>query len=154
MSNQPHTINRPEQVVMAVRLIWLNIAISILDISVNWNDMIALSSQKVTSDVLLNIPNLIPTIALITVSLSVAISAWMAIKISAGRNWARILYTILTVVGILLGAPDLAEYLQFSRLIVIFYAVNTLISILVIALLFTRPARTWYSAVKASKSKD
>ena len=78
------------------------------------------------------------------------ISYWLYSAIAKGRNWARILYLVLTVFGalyipfmiyaIMIGTQPMLEGIGGL--------INNAIGFYVFYLLVTRPAREWFAAMK------
>src|SRR5215510_12692932 len=69
--------HKPSQVVLAVRLLWGMLALGVVNSAVQWPKLVETTP-----------PEMIIAIQLVTFG----IIAWLTIKISSGRNWARITY--------------------------------------------------------------
>jgi hypothetical protein len=79
--------------------------------------------------------------------LSTAIYVLFIVKIAAGRNWARIVYLVLTLLGFLfipVSWSVLVEVMKSSVLYTVVYFLNTAISVYALYLLFTKPANAWF----------
>ena len=131
-SEQP--IERPSSVTLAVRLLWLSLVIGIGGLFVA--------------------PRQVPGVAGIVVVAVIGlivfgIYAWLIAKIGAGRNWARITYTVLTVIGYLVVVftwnQQLASF-KASPISAVISGVNAAINLYVLYLLYTKTSKPWFSS--------
>lgn len=121
---------RPPAVDTAVKLIWANVALSLVTTLVTFVMLDSIVDQgledaglsgSVDSD---TVRAGAVTGAIIGIIISVAIAALLAHFISKGANWARIVYTVLAVLGILLsllglgGQPVLLLLLSVISLLI------------------------------------
>lgn len=83
-------------------------------------------------------------------SLPFLINFWLAFKINSGRNWAREIFTILTVLS-LLGIFDLLANISDYPLEATLNLISLALSLIAIFFLFQRPARAWLKATGVSK---
>jgi hypothetical protein len=127
---------RPRQVVFAVRLAAVNYVLGLLSILVSWEYFSKLQS---------------PGAILANQLFSVALLIWIYYKIYHGRNWARIVLLVFSVLGALLilssavmsllaAAPFIAK-----AQMVIGIAVN----LIILWLLFISPGRHWFRRIAA-----
>ena len=106
---------RPAAIDMAVKLIWANVAISLITTVITFFllDSIvdqALDDAGVASTVDTDAVRTGAVVgAVIGIIISVAIAALLAHFIGKGANWARIVYTVLAVLGILLSVFGLGS---------------------------------------------
>lgn len=120
------TAVRPHQVSAAVVLLCLSLALG-----------------QVTSALLRqNLPHTLP--ALFVAVFTVVTLAWLAYKIWAGRNWARMTFSVLTILGLALYAPILMKFFQISRIAGSINLLQGLLQLVAIYLLFTQPGRSWF----------
>jgi hypothetical protein len=125
-------ITRPSQVVLAIKLASVGVILGLIAWTMSWDYYRTLGG---TASIVVNeIFTLIITI-------------WIYYKIYAGRNWARILYLVLSLAGILLliangtlralmaNAPPIARISTIT---------NTGITIAIIWLIFSSPGSAWF----------
>lgn len=96
----------PESVRTAVKLIWANIALGVLSALVTFVllDNIVDTALEGTSGLDRDAAQLsVIGGTIVGLVVSVGLAALFAYFISKGANWARIIYTVLTVLGILLS---------------------------------------------------
>jgi hypothetical protein len=82
--------------------------------------------------------------------LTAAVFALLAAKINSGRNWARWTYVFIYVIGAL-GLVFVLKPALLQALPAIIQAnmvVQTALQTAALVLIFTRPARQWFKAVK------
>ena len=121
---------RPESITMAVKLIWANVALSLI------TTVITLIMLDSIVDKALEDANISATLdadsvragaitgAVVGMVISVAVAALLAHFIGKGANWARIVYTVLAVLGILFslfgfgGTPALLLLLSLISLLI------------------------------------
>ena len=118
---------RPRQVVWAVRLLWATLILWVLQMGF---DFVRAPPVAIAGVVL-------PT------SFMVAFAGYVNICIYRGRNWARILTLLLTILStalVLFGPSDPTD----STLERVFTAVNTTSDVVCMYLLFTSPGSTWF----------
>ena len=126
----PEPVNRPAEVTRAVQLIWISIGLGIVGLFMSPKDM----------------PFGWLGISLVAL-LTVAIWAWIITKIARGRNWARITYLVLIVLGYASMAftwQVQVATLKASPLSAILTIVEAVIAIYAIYLLFCGPANAWF----------
>jgi hypothetical protein len=115
---------RPRRIVQATTLLWISLVLGLASV---WFE-----SQTDP----LPFPAMLALLALVlTLSVVINVSVWR------GRNWARILYAVLTVMAIGLFPFDLTTRSSVSiALDVVAYAIDAVI----VFLLFTKPGSLWF----------
>jgi len=133
VTEQP--MERPVQVMWAVRCLWASVIIGIA------RDIVRLGLDFAqTSDV----PVARTIGGIIGTALSVLIAMWFIGKISAGRNWARILMLVITLLG-LAFMPVLWPYLTaIPPYHMVVSVIQELFTLTVLILVFTGPGRFWF----------
>ena len=123
---------RPPQILLAIRLAAIGYVLGLVSIVLSWDYYSTLQS----------------TAALVGNQLfTAAIMFWIYYKIYVGRNWARIVLLVFSVIGtammfssmvmnVLLAAPMIAKVQM---------AIGLLINVTVLWLLFVSPGRHWFS---------
>lgn len=67
-------------------------------------------------------------------------------KAYRGRNWARLVLTVLTVCGALLYIEHVLALFAVSPVVAIIQASLTIVELVAVAFLFTGPSNAWYRA--------
>jgi hypothetical protein len=126
---------KPQPVDTAVNLVWASLAAGLLKTMIDYSHLTSLTSAAFTNFVLV---------------FTFALVGFLIFKISAGKNWARITFLVLFIVGVL---PFLFIVLdEFSRSSTVGALSVTQISLQVYALflLFTQPGSIWFSPSQSS----
>ena len=120
---------KPPSVVLAVRLLWGSLAFAALRL-------------------LLELPNLAAAPTLTAVAggyvVGLMIYAFLILKISAGRNWARIAFLVLMVGDLLLSAPGMVAGFGRAPLFTSIAFAGVVLQLWGLALLFMNPGRSWF----------
>jgi hypothetical protein len=85
---------RPVAIRRALFLMWASLALEPVSIAIDWSDLLTQSSIYGLA---------------ITAVVLFAVNAWLIVKIGAARNWARITYLVICVLGygfVMLGIKD------------------------------------------------
>jgi hypothetical protein len=113
-------MEKPQNVILAVNLLWLSIAIAAIS-SIVHQDYIGIFAES--------------------------LEAFFAFKISSARNWARIAFSLITVSTLpfifLHLLSDLPHRNAIAGAIGIF---QFALQVIVVFLLFTKPANVWFRA--------
>lgn len=73
--------------------------------------------------------------------------AWVISKIARGRNWARVLFLVIGILGTvinLLATPMVLSFYKAQPLSGVIALINFVLEIYTIYLLLTAPARAWF----------
>ena len=149
MTEQELNLEKPKNVVLAVQFLWVALAINLINTALNWNIINAAASAQFPP----NFPLSFTAFALIIHVITIAIVVWLYLKISSGRNWARILFTILTIIGVPLSIPNLLMYFDISKFMFFLQLISLLLNIAALCLLFTQPASVWYKNLKTLRKQ-
>lgn len=122
---------RPQQIVLAMRLVIGSYVIGLLSMVIDWDYYVSLQPLSKTV-----IRQLITT----------ALLAWLYWKVYLGRNWARIVLLVSAVLGLLMifsgpGVRLMAAAPITARILMWF---STGITLVVLWLLFLSPGREWF----------
>jgi hypothetical protein len=135
--------SRPLQVRAAVYLIYASLAVTILHALINPAAVGQGETEFVVSPFLY-----------LACAIAILFPIFLTIYISAGRNWARQLYSV----GVFLNffyAADLLQNFDDYPLITILGTIPLLLQIAAIILLFQGPSNTWFKSDKAAaKTED
>jgi hypothetical protein len=96
-------------------------------------------------------------VGLVTITVvGILMALWMTSKLRAGRNWMRLLYTILFAFGILsmilLPAYTQQTFALYAShpLLGVLSVVNWILNVYIVVLINSKSARDWFAAMKAS----
>jgi hypothetical protein len=120
---------RPRQVLVAVALLWLSLVLGIPEA--------VLSNQPIDGGGL--------GVVLVVITLLLfGLIGFLNIKVYQGRNWARIAMLVLTVLSVvmMLFLPD--EVRAEGPLLQGFYLFDTLIEVVAMYLVFSKPGSLWF----------
>ncbi|OOG35992.1 hypothetical protein B0E51_18965 [Rhodanobacter sp. C05] len=73
-----------------------------------------------------------------------AVSAFFVYKISRGRNWARITYLILMLLGMFKTVPSLVSTIEHAPFSGTLSAADVVAQLVAVALLFTGASNGWF----------
>lgn len=127
---------KPQAVKTAVKALWAAVAVGLVKIPLDFAHLSAMAAMA-------------PVAGLIIGGLTVyALIAFVIAKISAGRNWARIVWLILFAIGMPLGLPMMfAEFTRAPGM----GALSLLqmgMQVYGLFLLFTQPGSVWFRKYK------
>jgi len=77
------------------------------------------------------------------------LTAWLVVKISAGRNWARITFLVLFLVGAVPYALNLVAMFDRSVLTGAVSAIQFALQLCALYLIFTGPGAGWFRRICA-----
>ncbi|HEY4211829.1 MAG TPA: hypothetical protein VGM84_10140 [Steroidobacteraceae bacterium] len=124
---------RPREIVWAIQLAVAGYLLGLVAIIARWDYYSRLASPS-------------PAITIVSQVLSLAVFVWFYAKIYAGRNWARITWLVLSLLGILIGFNqtfrsliNAAPFLVKANLVV-----GIVINLATAWLLFFSPGRLWF----------
>ena len=121
-------IEKPSQVRNAVRLLLASLAVGIL------RTAIGVPSGAGS----------IVTFVVLVATITIAIVGFLVIKISGGRNWARIAYVVLFLLGLPYSIIVLAQEFAANALVGLVSVIQILLQSIAIVLLFRRASNAWF----------
>ena len=129
---------RPQAVKTAVNLFWASLALALVEVLLDFAHISA-GVAKAKAPVAFIIMVLV---------VGFAFGAFLIAKISAGRNWARIVWLILIALGMLDTLPEI--YAEFTRAPIIGALSLLQVGMLVygLFLVFTQPGSVWFRKYK------
>ncbi len=132
VQREPTPKQRPREIVLAIQLMVTQFVVGTVVMILRWDFYASLQPAA-------------PTIAGQVIGLAFGI--WIWTKIYQGRNWARILLLVSTVVGLLAQAtmPAMHKAMLAAPLLVQFAMMSgAAISLIDLWLLFSSPGREWF----------
>ncbi|CAE6822143.1 hypothetical protein R70006_06252 [Paraburkholderia domus] len=124
---------KPKSVPMAVNLFWTSLVVGIFKTLLDFPHFRATAPATYTTVVLVG------SLALLTV---------LFLKVSAGRNWARITVLVFFALGALPGLPLLFEEFSRSPVVGVLSMAQCCLQAYGLFLLFTKPGSNWFHGVK------
>lgn len=132
-------VPKPLSVRVAVGLLWLSVALSVVELPAQWHEVSAalplLPASAVSS---------LADIAGVAALVFLAFNIWLYLRISQGRNWARLTYMISAALSIAFALSQLAEQPDLGSLSFWLTALDQCLALVTIALLSTRASRDWF----------
>ena len=122
-------MQKPQSVSTAVNLLWMSLAIHLVSTLMKYFN----TGGVLASDAL---PNSIAVFGF-------AMSAFLIFKISAGKNWTRVVYFVVFVTDVIPLSFILADFSQ-SLLINILFMTEVGLQAYAMFMLFTQPATSWF----------
>ncbi len=77
--------------------------------------------------------------------IGIAVSMWIGRKLLLGRNWMRVTFLILFVLGLAFTPFRMARLFHGSNELLIIYVVQSVIQAFAILLMFIKPGSSWFS---------
>jgi hypothetical protein len=126
------TAQKPQHVGTAVNLLWASLAVGLVKMLMDFLNLSAAAPAAFTNFVL------IFTFALI---------GFLIFKISAGKNWARITFLVLFIIGVLPTLPIVLGEFSRSPVVGALSVAQIGLQLYALLLLFTPPGRSWFRKV-------
>jgi hypothetical protein len=121
---------KPRSVTLAVTLLWVSFAIGIVRMPLD-----PAANLKA-------IPH--PAIVWPLVALILAFFCLIILKISSGKNWARITFLVVFLLTLVLGLPSLAAELARAPVLAAVSIASGVMQAYAAFLLFTSPGKSWF----------
>jgi hypothetical protein len=125
----PPPMERPRVVVIAVALLWTEVALGLLESLLDWENLTANDSAR---------------FGLIVDVLFVGLSVLINIMVWRGRNWARIVGLVLTILGVVGFAPVVGAEFARAPFVTLLVMVELLLDVIALYLVFV-PGRQWFA---------
>ncbi len=120
---------RPKQVTWAVRLFWIELAVSVLDAGLAWYVETG------------NLERLINVVASLV---SFPLEALVIYKIGRRRNWARYVALASVIVSTLLWSGAVRQGVSAEPVTIIMGAIELMLDGVALYLLFANPGKQWF----------
>lgn len=129
-------ISRPKKVGTAVKLLYITLGIGVLR-----------SIMEASMQAQMASPAFVMFITFFVLGIM-----WLFIyMIGKGRNWARITFLVLFIVGIPLFVPPLLQSLAVNPISGLLGIGQTVIQVIALVFLFQKPSSDWFREVKSNK---
>ncbi|WP_456314154.1 hypothetical protein [Pseudomonas shirazensis] len=81
--------------------------------------------------------------------ITIIIIAFFGFEIGKGKNWARITFLVLFIIGTLMSYPLLINEFKMSLIIWIISIIQILIQLYILIILFTGESKEWFSKIES-----
>jgi len=125
----PPPMERPRVVIIAVALLWTEVALGLLESLLDWKNLMASESAR---------------FGLIVDVLFVGLSVLINIMIWRGRNWARIVALVLTMLAVVGFAPVVGVEFARAPIVTLLGMSEMLLDVIALYLVFV-PGRQWFA---------
>jgi len=133
------SIEKPLEVIRAVRLLYISLAIGFVSSLV----MLAFEVSKVSK-----------LLVLFFLLLFFGLSGFFVFKISKGKNSARILFLVLFLLGVPFAIPNYINELRNNFLLGILSILIAVLQSAALYLLFKRSSNSWFKALKQERETE
>ena len=125
----PTSPQMPREAKLATNLLWISLGVGLINFAFQFD---YLKSQASVGFI-------------VTVSgITFAIIALLVHFISAGRNWARITFLVMFLLGLIPAVPQLAAIFERSLLSGLTSLGQWLLQIIALYLVFSKPGASWF----------
>ncbi|MEZ5646690.1 MAG: hypothetical protein R3E99_16305 [Burkholderiaceae bacterium] len=126
---ETENIEKPSQINTAVNLLWASLAIGFVKSIMDMQHLGSQASPAFTNFILISV---------------IAVVALLIVFTSKGKNWARITFLVLFILGSLPSIPlVLAEFTR-SPVLGAFSLVQIVLQVVALYMVFTRPGAAWF----------
>jgi hypothetical protein len=126
--------NRPQAVTQAVNLLWASLAVGVFNFLLHFSAFRAIN------------PGVGSLLGILGILLHLVI---FILKISEGRNWARIIYLLVLLLGMLSFLPALLYEFSRSPIVATLSSMQVYLQAHAMYLVFTRPGSLWFRKERA-----
>lgn len=124
-----NALTKPSQVTLALQLLWGSVGLGVFEFLFRWP----------------NIDNAAPLSFVLVVAIATtALVSWLIVMIGRGRNWARIVYLVVFLLGVPLIAFGLTEELTRRPVIGLINLAQMALQAVALVLLFRPPGSSWF----------
>lgn len=120
---------KPPSVVLGVNLLWGALALGVLRLLLESGTLFATPKLMMIAG---------------SFALALALYAFLIVKISAGRNWARITFLVLALTDLVLSGPGMVSALGRAPLGAIVALAGSGLQLGGLAVLFIGPGKSWF----------
>ena len=117
-------IKKPDRIIAAVNLLWASLVIGFAKSIMNMQHLSAQTSPAFTNFILV---------------FTIAVIALLIVFISKGKNWARITFSVLFILGSLPSIPLVLGEFTRSSVLGAFSIIQIAIQVLALYFIFTKP---------------
>lgn len=126
---EERNIEKPSQVGTAVNLLWASLAIGFGKSIMDMQHLGSQASPAFTNIILVSV---------------IAVMALLIIFISKGKNWARITFLVLFILGSLPSIPLVIDETTRSSVLGAFSLIQIVLQVIALFIVFTKPGKEWF----------
>lgn len=142
MIQNENNIARPNKVSIAVKLLWITIVVGIIRSIIELpNTLEVLIEQGFYFGLAIGF-------VIFTAFISLAIISFFIYMIGKGKNWARIIFLVLFIIGIPFSILPLVQSLMANPISGIIAIGQTILQIVALVLLFQKSSSDWFKLMK------
>ncbi|MCG7500603.1 hypothetical protein MHM83_01840 [Tenacibaculum sp. Mcav3-52] len=134
MEQNKSSIDLPKSITDSAKLIYVSALFGII------NPIIVELTTK--------IKNFSNPINLAIILISTGVLVLFAYNINKGKNWARIIFTVLCGLGLLMSPFVISDSFKLNPIIGVLSLAQAILQILAVVLMFKRDSRKWYRMKK------
>jgi hypothetical protein len=123
------TSGKPKAVTLAMALLWASLALGLAKFAMSYSSLAAAPNLKVTLAVL---------------GATLAVYILLIVMMSKGKNWARIAFLVLFLIGLVPSLPTLLADFARSPVIGGLGLGDVVLQAWALILVFTDPGKTWF----------
>lgn len=128
---------KPKYIKQAVIFIAFSLVVGLFKVPLDYDFLLSIGPIQAT---------------VITMTFTITIMLFLAYKIWVGRNWARIIFTLLFLIGIYPAVLLMPAESERSVVVVIGSAFQILAQVAVLVLIYLPASNSWFKSVKAVKN--
>ena len=128
---------KPKYIRNAVILICLSLVVGVFKVALDYDFLSSLGPIQGTA---------------ITMAITVFIMLFLAYKIWQGRNWSRITFSVLLIIGIYPAVLLMPAEAERSIAVLLGSALQTLSQVAALILMYLPVSNNWFKSVKAEKN--
>jgi len=133
---EPQTnATRPSSVGLAIKLLWASLAVGVIKILIDFQYLSAMANAALVGFVLV---------------FTLALTGFLILMISTRRNWARIVFLIIFLLGLLPTLPVILTEFSRSPVAGILVVLQIGLQVYALFLLFTKPGAAWFRKADAA----
>lgn len=125
------SVEKPVEVSRAVNCLWVSLALGFVKALTDMQHLSAQAAPVFTNFILVTV---------------IAIGALLIYKTGQGKNWARITYLVLMVIGSLPSLPLVLAEFGRSPVLGAFSIIQIGLQVFALWLLFTNPGKVWFKS--------
>lgn len=122
-------IEKPSQINTAVNLLWASLAIGFVKSIMDMQHLGSQASPAFTNFILISV---------------IAVMVLLIVFISKGKNWARITFLVLFILGSLPSIPLVLGEFTRSPVLGAFSLVQIVLQVVALYMVFTKPGAAWF----------
>lgn len=134
---------RPNKVSIAITLLWITIAIGVIRSIMEFSNLLEVAIARGFG----------PKFVIFTTFFALAIVAFLIFMIGMGKNWARITFLVLFIVGIPFTVLPLSKSLLTNLFSGVLGIGQIILQIIALIFLFQKPSSDWFKSMKKRSTR-